>query len=88
MSIISGPEHTFSRKLKGEFGFKDAQGTGADRRYYWKGHKLTDFTGTQEGQSTFSPHFVTQITRILNFLNFRPFYINTKRARTMSVERG
>jgi hypothetical protein len=52
MSIISGPEHIFGRKLKGEFGFKDAQGTGADWRYYWKGHKLTDFTGTQEGQST------------------------------------
>jgi hypothetical protein len=66
MSIISGPEHTFSRKLKGEFGFKDAQGTGADR--------------LRKGNQPFSPHFVTQITRIINFLNFRPFYINTNRA--------
>jgi len=28
----------------------------------------------------FSPYFGTQITRILIFLNFRPFYISNKRA--------
>jgi putative DNA primase/helicase len=41
---------SFSRKLKGEFGWKDTQGT--DKRYYWTGIKLKDFTAAEEGQDS------------------------------------
>jgi hypothetical protein len=41
---------SFSRKLKGEFGWKDTQA--ADKRYYWTGIKLKDFTAVEEGQGS------------------------------------
>jgi phage/plasmid-associated DNA primase len=41
---------SFSRKLTGEYGFKDWQSSDK-KSYYWLGVKLRDFAPTQEGQS-------------------------------------
>jgi P4 family phage/plasmid primase-like protien len=42
---------SLSRKLKGEFGWKDTQA--ADKRYHWTGIKLRHFAAAEEGQTTF-----------------------------------
>jgi hypothetical protein len=48
--VATPSQLSFSRKLKGEFGWKDTQAT--DKRYYWVGIKLKDFTAVEEGQGS------------------------------------